>query len=98
MGDLGVVSRLYVEPSARRHGIARLLLAQAVAAIQERGQVPVLDVLLRYEAAIRLYEAEGWARLGSFVWPMPDGSEEPAYGYALMPGGADILPPVTEQP
>jgi ribosomal protein S18 acetylase RimI-like enzyme len=95
--DLGVVSRLYVEPSARRHGIARLLMAHAVAAIEERGQAPVLDVLLRYKPAIRLYEGEGWARVGSFVWPMPDGSEEPAYGYALIPAGTGVSFPFKER-
>ncbi|HEX5265245.1 MAG TPA: GNAT family N-acetyltransferase [Acidimicrobiales bacterium] len=86
--DLGVVSRLYVAPAARRLGVARLLLATAVDAIRRRGGLPVLDVLTRYQPAVALYETSGWSHLGSFVWPMPDGSEEPSYAYALLDGGA----------
>ena len=78
---LGVVSRLFVAPVARRDGTGRALLAIAAEGARERGLVPVLDVLVRYDAARRLYEAEGWERLGQFIWPMPDGSEEPSYAY-----------------
>lgn len=80
---LGVVARLFVAPSARRSGVGRRLLATAVDAARELDLVPVLDVLVRYHAARRLYEAEGWEPLGSFVWPMPDGSEERARAYWL---------------
>jgi hypothetical protein len=43
----------------------------------------VLDVLIRYPDACLLYQAQGWRRLGEFIWDMPDGSSEPAYAYAL---------------
>jgi ribosomal protein S18 acetylase RimI-like enzyme len=85
--DLGVVSRLYVAPAARRLGVAQLLLGTAVDAIRRRGGLAVLDVLTRYQPAVALYEKSGWSHLGGFVWPMPDGSEEPSYAYALPNGG-----------
>lgn len=82
--ELAQVSRLYVSPAGRRRGAGRILLSTAQAAIRDRGLVAVLDVLWRYESAIRLYEAAGWSRLGAFVWSMPNGTEEPSYGYALL--------------
>ena len=82
---LGVVARLFVAPPARRSGVGRRLLATAVQAAWNRDLVPVLDVLFCYDLARRLYEAEGWERLGQFVWPMPDGTKEPSYAYWLAP-------------
>ncbi|HEY8081050.1 MAG TPA: GNAT family N-acetyltransferase [Acidimicrobiales bacterium] len=58
------VSRLMVVPRARRQGIARSLLETAAQDIRGRGLVAVLDVLVRDAAAIALYEAAGWTRLG----------------------------------
>lgn len=83
---LGVVSRLFVAPDARRAGVGAALLAVAVAEARRRELLPVLDVLVRYRAAKRLYEAHGWTRIGELVWEMPDGSHEAAYAYAMLNG------------
>jgi len=80
---LAVVSRLFVDPLHRCSGIGRELLATAATEARRRSLRPVLDVLIRGRAAVRLYEEQGWTRVEQFVWDMPDGSQEPAWAYAL---------------
>ncbi|WP_406345866.1 GNAT family N-acetyltransferase [Streptomyces sp. NBC_00648] len=58
-----VVSRLFVAPEARGHGIGGLLLARAVSEAQARGLYPVLDVVASDTAATALYERLGWELL-----------------------------------
>lgn len=58
-----VVSRLFVAPSARGHGIGALLMARAAAEARERGLHPVLDVVASDTAAAALYERLGWELL-----------------------------------
>ncbi|MFK8909115.1 GNAT family N-acetyltransferase [Streptomyces sp. YS-3] len=58
-----VVSRLFVAPGARGHGIGRLLLDRAVSGARARGLHPVLDVVASDTAAIALYERLGWELL-----------------------------------
>ncbi|OAR22747.1 acyltransferase [Streptomyces sp. ERV7] len=58
-----VVSRLFVAPEARGHGIGRLLLARAVDEARARGLHPVLDVVASDTAATALYERMGWELL-----------------------------------
>lgn len=60
----GVVARLLVLPDPRRSGIARALLDHAAGHACELGLRPILDVVDRHASAIRLYESQGWARLG----------------------------------
>ncbi|MGW9115199.1 GNAT family N-acetyltransferase [Streptomyces sp. NPDC055663] len=60
-----VVSRLFVAPWARGHGIGALLMGQAVAEAQHRGLHPVLDVLASDTAAAALYERLGWQLLAT---------------------------------
>ncbi|MDI1457857.1 GNAT family N-acetyltransferase [Streptomyces sp. ATE26] len=55
-----VVSRLFVAPQARGHGIGALLIRQAVEEARRRGLHPVLDVVLSDTAAAALYERLGW--------------------------------------
>jgi GNAT superfamily N-acetyltransferase len=69
------VSRLMVLPRARRRGIARCLLGVAAAEIRGLGLTPVLDVLADGEAAIALYEREGWRRLGETRFRSRSGTE-----------------------
>lgn len=63
VADTGVLSRLFVSPAARGHGIGALLMSQAVRAARERGLHPVLDVVASDSAAAALYERLGWSLL-----------------------------------
>lgn len=72
--DIGAVARLLVDPHVRRTGVARSLLDVAVAEAQRRGLVAILDVVDRFEPAIRLHERAGWRRLGTGTVGLPDGS------------------------
>ena len=71
---VGYVARLLVDPSVRRTGIGRDLLAHALAAAIADGLVPVLDVVADARKAISLYESTGWVRLGSADLALPDGT------------------------
>lgn len=62
--DIAVVARMLVSPTARRRGVARALLAEAVAEAHRLGRKPILDVATHFIAAIALYESAGWRRLG----------------------------------
>ncbi|MDX3116429.1 MULTISPECIES: GNAT family N-acetyltransferase [Streptomyces] len=61
-----VISRLYVSPDARGHGVGAALLERAVAAARGRGLHPVLDVVAADPAAA-FYERLGWHSLGTVV-------------------------------
>ncbi|MEV0532597.1 GNAT family N-acetyltransferase [Kitasatospora sp. NPDC050463] len=63
--DTAVISRLFVSPAARGHGIGARLMASAVREAEERALHPVLDVLASDTPAAALYERLGWSRLGS---------------------------------
>ncbi|GAA3837455.1 GNAT family N-acetyltransferase [Streptomyces coacervatus] len=59
-----VVSRLFVSPEARGHGLGAALMARAVAEAHGRGLHPVLDVVAASDtAATALYERLGWELL-----------------------------------
>jgi GNAT superfamily N-acetyltransferase len=62
--QLGVVARLLVSPKVRRLGIGRSLLEVAASHAIELGLRPILDVVDRHEAAVKLYESSGWTRAG----------------------------------
>jgi GNAT superfamily N-acetyltransferase len=62
---LRLVARLFISPTQRRRGIAAALLATASDAAHSLGCVAILDVATKYGAAIRLYETNGWVRLGT---------------------------------
>jgi GNAT superfamily N-acetyltransferase len=64
-GQAAMVTRLFVSPAARGHGVGRALMEQVVRAARERGLHPVLDVDSSSTAAITFYESLGWRRLGS---------------------------------
>lgn len=63
--DTAVISRLFVSPSARGHGIGALLMARAVRDARERALHPVLDVLASDTSAAALYERLGWSLLAT---------------------------------
>ncbi|HTW08151.1 MAG TPA: GNAT family N-acetyltransferase [Acidimicrobiales bacterium] len=97
---MAVVGRLWVAPDHRRRGVARSLLATAVAAAHEAGLWPLLDTVATNARSIALYESAGWVRLGTvdvtfsgglrlllvaFLGPMPPAAGEPVQEAA--PGG-----------
>jgi GNAT superfamily N-acetyltransferase len=74
-GELAVVARLFVDPAARRAGLARELLDTAKAHAVAGGLQPVLDVVEGSHAAIALYERSGWRQAGRerATWTTPAG-------------------------
>jgi GNAT superfamily N-acetyltransferase len=74
--ELGGIVRLFVDPAARRHGLARELLDVATGCARDLGLQPVLDVVDDSAAAIALYERAGWRLAGTQTawWKDQDGS------------------------
>jgi len=74
--DLAGIVRLYVDPAARRHGLARELLDVATGRARDLGLQPVLDVVDGAAGAIALYERAGWRLAGTQTawWKDEDGS------------------------
>lgn len=69
------IKRMYVEPSARRRGLARAILRELERLAREAGVEAVrLETGLRQPEAIALYESEGYERFE--CWP-PIYSEDP---------------------
>ncbi|KUJ67164.1 acyltransferase [Streptomyces albus subsp. albus] len=60
-----VVSRLFVAPQARGHGLGALLVGRAVEEARRHGLHPVLDVVASDTAAVALYERLGWRRMAT---------------------------------
>jgi GNAT superfamily N-acetyltransferase len=61
------VKRMYVAPSARRVGLARLMLAHLEATARTAGgDVMILETGVRQPEAMALYEAAGYERIESF--------------------------------
>lgn len=81
--QVAVLARLFVDPRARRKKAAQLLLDVVETKALEDGLTPVLDVMKKDRAAIRLYESRGWEVLGAIDHPVPDSPSEPAYAFAL---------------
>lgn len=73
--ELGGVVRLFVDPAARRQGLARALLDAAAAHARACGLVPVLDAVADSAPAIALYERSGWRLAGTQIatWVTPAG-------------------------
>jgi GNAT superfamily N-acetyltransferase len=85
--ELGVVARLFVSPTARRQGIGRRLLSTATEAARSRGLVPVLEVVTWLGAAVSMYEALGWARVGTAAFRFTDGTDLPMFVYVFSGQG-----------
>jgi GNAT superfamily N-acetyltransferase len=75
-GELGGIARLYVDPSARRQGLAQALLEAATDSAVAHGLQPVLDVVTKGRPAIVLSEPAGWQLVGTqpATWANPDGT------------------------
>jgi GNAT superfamily N-acetyltransferase len=65
VADIAMVSRLFVVPSARRHGVGGQLLDALMHAAAERDVVLGLDVVDKDVAAIAMYERTGWRRVAT---------------------------------
>jgi GNAT superfamily N-acetyltransferase len=74
-GELGGIVRLFVDPAARRQGLARGLLDVAAAHARASDLVPVLDAVADSAPAIALYERAGWRLAGTetATWVTPAG-------------------------
>jgi GNAT superfamily N-acetyltransferase len=83
--QLAVVARLFVGPTGRRGGVARALLAAAVADAHARGLQPVLDVATQLTAAVALYESCGWRRAGVVTIEFADAPGLDCYVYVGPP-------------
>ena len=57
---LAAIARLFVDPRARRAGIATVLLRAATEASWEMRRHPVVDVWEGLPGAVALYESAGW--------------------------------------
>ncbi|MDH6143004.1 GNAT superfamily N-acetyltransferase [Kitasatospora sp. GP30] len=81
------LSRLYVAPAARGHGLGAELLAVAADYARSAGLWPVLDVVTMNGAAVELYERQGWTRMLTVDQQWPDGRVVAVHCYALGEGG-----------
>jgi GNAT superfamily N-acetyltransferase len=76
---LAVLARLLVHPDVRGRGVGRALVRTATARAQATGRRAVLDVLQSTTGPARLYESEGWTRLG------PTTLDLSGFGYGDVP-------------
>jgi GNAT superfamily N-acetyltransferase len=81
------VSRLFVAPTARRHGVAIKLLGQVRQWATERRLDLALEIVdaPRSGAAMALYESTGWqhTHTATATWTSPDGSPVRLRRYTL---------------
>ena len=65
--EYGEIKRMYVRPAFRRHGFARLILDHLTGHARSHGiSVLRLETGIHQQAAIRLYEQEGFRRIPPF--------------------------------
>jgi GNAT superfamily N-acetyltransferase len=76
---LAVLARLLVHPDVRGRGVGRALVRTATTRAYATGRRAVLDVLQSTAGAARLYESEGWTRLG------PTSLDLRGFGYGDVP-------------
>jgi GNAT superfamily N-acetyltransferase len=90
--DLAIPVRLFIDPAHRQHGAGRQLMLAAYEHAASLGRRIVFDVMLKDQAAIRLYEGLGCERLGIITHHHSGGLEEPAAVYVApagpLPGAA----------
>lgn len=88
---IAVVARMLVDPPARRQGIGRALLGLAEVEAARLGRKAVLDVVDVHQAAIALYDACGWTRVGEVRWELPGGRPFREFVYVAPSGtSADV--------
>ncbi len=60
---LGILGTLFVDATARRRGVGRLLHDTALVWLRDRGLAPCLDVVPVHAAAVVMYERLGWVEV-----------------------------------
>lgn len=84
---LALVARLLVDPTRRRLGVGRQLLAAATGHAASLGQRAVLDVIRDAGAPIALYEAAGWIRVDALTLDVDDGTSLQLWVYLAPTDG-----------
>jgi len=84
---LALVARLLVDPTRRRLGVGRQLLAAATGHAASLGQRAVLDVFRDAGAPIALYEAAGWIRVDALTLAVDDGTSLQLWVYLAPTDG-----------
>lgn len=88
---LGGIGTVFTKPGTRGRGVARALLARAVAAMRDRG----MELSLLFAGPIELYTRLGWHSWGTrAVYRRPDAHEPFATGTIVEPfeAGRDLGP------
>jgi len=84
---LALVARLLVDPTRRRLGVGRQLLAAATGHAASLGQRAVLDVFRDAGGPIALYEAAGWIRVDALTLAADDGTSLELWVYLAPTDG-----------
>jgi GNAT superfamily N-acetyltransferase len=86
-GELSEIKRLFVVPSARRSGVALALLDGAARHALALRLHPILETTADRASAIRLYERNGWRRIGTSVatWTRASGERPTLHQYEPLP-------------
>lgn len=85
--EVTYLGRLFVAPAGRGSGAGAALLAEALAFARASGWRAALEVAAEAEAAVRLYEREGWRRVatGPAAWQNPQGEHPLMHVYLALP-------------
>jgi len=75
------ISRLFVDPAARRRGLGSYLLNAALRHASRLGLRAALEVVETDRDAIALYERYGWIRVQSRAWILPSGAKTLVHSY-----------------
>ena len=81
LSGIAVLCRLFVSPEHRGHRLGLQLTQAATAAAHAVNRTPVLDVMAKDAAAIRLYESLGWTVVANISHQHSGHLEEPASVY-----------------
>ncbi len=81
LGTLAIPVRLFVDPPHRQRGAGKLLMLAAHDYASSHGYEMAFDVMLKDQAAIRLYEAVGCRRLGEITHRHSGNAHQPAAVY-----------------
>lgn len=76
-----ILARFFVGPTARNRGVARQLVEAAVEWSRENGLRLVLEVLVKDQAAMRLYERLGWIQIRRTQFHFGDNQQMQSFYY-----------------